>query len=614
MEKRKRPKEETSEDYCFVCKDGGRLLICEYGDCLKAYHPVCVGKNESFLEAGEHWTCSWHTCFICHKSSNFQCFCCPSSVCRECIRATDFVQLRKTKGFCSYCLKLLILAEENADVDSDGGKLNFRDTETGEFLFKDYWNIIREQEKLSLKDLCEAETLLKKGENYKSSYESGQNFEEEGEVTSDAEARDKSFNLNMPFPDVKLFKNRRTASVKGSRFKKRDFRGWGSVELIEFLTFLGKDTSKTLNQWDVCKIIEKYVHENNLLHPNRKKKTVLCDQKLQSLFRKKTVRLIQIYNLLEGHFADNVDSDGSAFESEEDSDQVAEKKLRTNSDFHRKNKKENVHEPPKSCYASMIDKNIKLVYLRKSLLKEFLKNPETLEGKVVGCFVRVKSDPKDFDFSPNKLYMLRQVSGIKNTPEVYMVGETSTNIVLRVSNIWKDIRISMLSDDDFEEEECEDLRQLVKKDLFRRPTVVELEDKVRSIHEDIMSHWIKREISLLQRQIDRANEKGWNREKCEYIERRALLQKDSEQARLLKEIPKVIPDIQDLKDVPVLQLNLQRENKGKQSGPLERSVGTKAEGNGAALHEKSIKYEGSFSFCFTYRVPVFSLALWTSLF
>ncbi|MQL83389.1 hypothetical protein Taro_015911, partial [Colocasia esculenta] len=560
----KRPKEEIAEDYCFVCKDGGKLLICEHGDCLKACHPQCVGKDESFFETGHRWTCGWHTCFICHKSSEYQCFCCPTSVCGACIIATDFVQLRKTKGFCSNCLKLLILAEENAEVDSDGCKLDFGNTETSEFLFKDYWHIIKEQEKLNIEDLREAESLLKKGENYKDIYISGQILEDEGELTSDTEYVNKSYNNEMTFPGDKVLRKRRKRSVKRFRFTKGNCTSWGSVELIEFLTSLGKDIAEPLKQWDVAHIIENYVNEKNLLHPNRKKKTVLCDDKLRSLFRKKTVRLVKIYKLLEGHFAENLDSDDSEFGSEDDAEPEIEKKLNKNSQAMRRNKTEKVHDPHKIYYASMIDKNIKLVYLRRSLVKELLENPdlETFEKKVVGCFVRVKNDPRDFEFPPDKRYLLRQVSGIKSTTDVYTVGEISTGIVLRVSNIWKDVRISMLSEDDFEEEEFEDLHQLVKKGLFKQPTVEELEEKVRSVHEDIMKHWIKRELFMLQKRIDRANEKGWFREYP-----LSLKVGKREQVRLLTEIPEVIPDIQGLEDMSNPQTDSQKESKGLKEIP-----------------------------------------------
>ncbi|GMP39522.1 hypothetical protein CsSME_00010321 [Camellia sinensis var. sinensis] len=119
-EKRIQNKEEIAEDWCFVCKDGGLLLVCDYKECLKAYHAECVGKDESFVESGNSWTCKWHSCFICHKSSKFHCFCCPKAVCQCCIAAAEFARVRRNKGFCSHCLKLALLREENMDVDSDG--------------------------------------------------------------------------------------------------------------------------------------------------------------------------------------------------------------------------------------------------------------------------------------------------------------------------------------------------------------------------------------------------------------------------------------------------------------------------------------------------------------
>uniref|UniRef100_A0A1D1XWT8 Uncharacterized protein At5g08430 n=1 Tax=Anthurium amnicola TaxID=1678845 RepID=A0A1D1XWT8_9ARAE len=575
-------KEEVAEDFCFICKDGGTLLICEYRDCLKAYHPQCVGKDESFLGTGEHWNCSWHSCFICRKRSNLQCFCCPSSVCRQCVRHAEFVQLRRKKGFCTNCLRLVLLIEENADVDSDGCQVDFKDTETYEFLFKDYWEIVKEQEKLGLKDLHEADIRLKKGENYISGSESDQSFEEEGQLTFDSDATNINFSGNTPFLGAKGLKHTKKGSLKGCRSKKRHFRGWGSIELIEFLISLGEDTKEPLKQWDINKIIENYIQENNLLQPNKKKKTVLCDERLRSLFRKRTVKFNKIYNLLEDHFASNEDSDDeSLFGSEEDFDLVVGKRFQqTNSGTVQRKKTKNDSVPLKGYNASMIDQNIKLVYLRRSLIKEFLGTPETFKKKVMGCFVRVKRDPKDFDYSSNKAYQLGLVSDVKKVQNVYMVGEVSTDIVLSVSNSWKDVYIFMLSDDDFEEEECEDLRQSVKRGLFKRPTVEELDEKVRSIHEDIMSHWIKREIAILQRQIDRANEKGWKREKCEYIERRAILQTDAEQTRLLKQIPEVIPDVEEVADMPKSQLNFREES--KKSASCEEAVETNAEGKKAA--------------------------------
>ncbi|XP_021901264.1 uncharacterized protein At5g08430-like isoform X1 [Carica papaya] len=105
-----------------------------------------------------------------------------------------------------------------------------------------------------------------------------------------------------------------------------------------------------------------------------------------------------------------------------------------------------------------------------------------------------------------------------------------------------DVGLSLLSDDDISEEECEGLRQQVKNGLLEKPTVVEFEQKARSLHEDIMKHWIEMELVRLQKLVDFANIKGWRREVDEYLEQRELLKKPEEQERLLKKLPTIISE------------------------------------------------------------------------
>jgi hypothetical protein len=114
------------------------------------------------------------------------------------------------------------------------------------------------------------------------------------------------------------------------------------------------------------------------------------------------------------------------------------------------------------------------------------------------------------------------------------------DFLLQVTNYVKDVSISVLSDDNFSQEECEDLHQRIKNGLLKKPTIVEMEEKAKKLHKDQTKHWLGREIELLKRLIDRANEKGWRRELSEYLDKRELLQNPDEQARLLREVPEVI--------------------------------------------------------------------------
>ncbi|XP_058219263.1 uncharacterized protein At5g08430-like isoform X2 [Rhododendron vialii] len=536
-------KEEICEDWCFVCKDGGLLFTCDYKQCLKAYHARCVGKDEPFFNSGNRWSCKWHSCLICHNSSKYHCFCCPNAVCKRCMIDTEFACVRGEKGFCNHCLKLALLSEENVHVDSDGEQVDFKDRDTYEGLFWEYWEIIKKQECLTLEDLRFADAQLKKGENFKSdSYVVESEEDEDSQLRSDYEDED---DVEEPKPMKRKNKSKGQQLVIERKVvsNKREFIGWGSKSLIHFLASIGKDTSKEISQAQVSNIITVYINENRLFDSEKKRK-ILCDERLKSVLGRKTVNRNKIYDLLEPHFVDNLqpseDEVGYCSEEKDENVLVACKKQKKLSTCRKIQEKEEVFNASQSCFASITSENIKLVYLRRSLVQELLKQPGNFEGKLLGSFVKVKSE--FIDFTQRSSYQLLQVTGMRKVT----VGETKTEILLQVSNMSINIGVDMLSDDDFSEEECEDLRQKVKDGLLRKLTIVELEHKAKSLHEDITNHWINRELAVLQNLIDRANEKGWRRELFEYMERRKLLQTPEEKLQLLETVPRVIADVAEV--------------------------------------------------------------------
>ncbi|KAI9127473.1 hypothetical protein K1719_002032 [Acacia pycnantha] len=214
-----------------------------------------------------------------------------------------------------------------------------------------------------------------------------------------------------------------------------------------------------------------------------------------------------------------------------------------------------------SCFASINAENIKLIYLKQSLVIELSKQPESFEDKVIGTFVKIRTDPTDHR-QGNHCHLVR-VIGVNKEP------------LLQVSFMPKAIAISELSDYDFTEQECETLQQRVKEKLLPKITVKELQAKAICLHEDITKHvWIldsmlvkilvntsliclstclkisKLRLNLIQcvhlflleKRIEYAHDKGRLREKDVLLDQKLELEQPGKMDELLRELPAVFPE------------------------------------------------------------------------
>ncbi|XP_025817128.1 uncharacterized protein At5g08430-like isoform X2 [Panicum hallii] len=563
---RKRQDNETAEECCFTCKDGGDdLHVCAFKNCLKVYHPRCVGKEDGFLTSGEQFICGSHICVDCRRSSDYQCLCCPLySVCHACLGKVEFVQLRKqNKGFCSICLNRVILIEKNAVADPDVVETDHIDAEISEILFKDYWEVIKDREHLTLVDLEEVSVYLNRRLNCKEGVNS-EKIPDDGHKSDENILADNDTNdQTIPF-DSKCKQNKVNTSQK-NKSNKKTYVGWGSAQLIEFLSSFGKDTAKPLDELEIVGVVKGYIKQKNL-YKDDKKLCFLCDDKLQPLFTRRKVKCKNIPRFLAVHLASNAVSEHEISYGSEDDDTPVMKKKPRNSLQPKIAKR--VPEQSKKCFASLVQNNINLIYLRRTLVVSLLSHLDTFERKVVGCFVRVKIAYKVQCYkNSTKAFMLGRVTGIKKCSEVYKINDTQTNILLCVAGLWNDVNISSLSDEDFEEDECSDLISLVKEGLLERATIAEFEEKVAAVHTDIVNHWIERELVRLERNIDRAHMKGLRVELEELMHQKELLSTPAERQRRLEEVPEIIPDTEyeeKENELGVAASNSSRENRAQQ--------------------------------------------------
>ncbi|XP_073292663.1 zinc finger CCCH domain-containing protein 19-like [Primulina huaijiensis] len=551
----------TEEDVCFICFDGGELVLCDRRGCPKAYHPTCVNRDEAFFRAKGRWNCGWHMCSICEKNALFMCYTCTFSLCKKCSKDAVILCVRGNKGFCETCMKTVMLIENNEQGSNDA-LTSFDDKGSWEYLFKDYYTELKSKLSLSSVEVAEAKNPWKGKDTF-----SGPSKQES--LDTQADDIDEGSGSEESVETLKTINSKRKKKGKKSKSlaKEKDLvsagvatggKGlassanseWASKELLELVSHMKNGDTSVLSQFDVQGLLHEYIKRNKLRDPRRKSQ-IVCDARLEVLFGKPRVGHFEMLKLLESHFLirdeQNDDVEGSIVDTENNQLDMA-----GNTDHltkgvkdrkHKTRKKGGLREPQSNLddYAAIDMHNISLIYLRRKLMEDLLEDVEKFHDKVIGMFVRIRISGSS---QKQDLYRLVQVVGTSKAAEPYKIGKKSTNIVLEILNLDKTevTSIDTISNQDFTEEECKRLRQSIKCGLISRLTVGEILDKTMEIQEARVNDWLESETLRLSHLRDRASDLGRRKELRECVEKLQVLKTPEERRRKLKEIPEIHAD------------------------------------------------------------------------
>ncbi|OAY57489.1 zinc finger CCCH domain-containing protein 44 isoform X2 [Manihot esculenta] len=558
-------KNEDEEDVCFICFDGGSLVLCDRRGCPKAYHPACIKRDEAFFRSKAKWNCGWHICSSCQKASHYMCYTCTYSLCKGCTKDADYVCVRGNKGLCGTCMRIIMLIENISPANTEMVQVDFDDKTSWEYLFKVYWVYLKAKLSLTIDELTKAKNPWKGDElpKTRNSWKGAcTGFSKEASSVEIYHGNnDKGSCLDSCYENVEAnhSKRRKTKDenkvlneINSPLMEKSDVgkiatlpegTTWATKELLEFVAHMKNGDTSILSQFDVQGLLLEYVKRNNLRDPHQKSQ-IVCDSRLITLFGKPLVGHFEMLKLLEYHFLIKEkspvdDADGGQLEAagSNDSQPIVSndrrRKIRKKMD-----ERGPLINPNPDEYAAIDVHNINLLYLKRNLVENLMDDFEKFHEKVVGSFVRIRISGGD---QKQDMYRLVQVVGTSKAAESYEVGTRTTNIMLEILNLEKKevISIDGISSQEFSEDECRRLRQCVKCGLIKRLKVGEIQEKTMALQHVKVSDWLEAEISRLNHLRDRASEKGLRKELRECVEKLELLKSPKERERRLHEIPNI---------------------------------------------------------------------------
>ncbi|KAL2928191.1 Zinc finger CCCH domain-containing protein 19 [Bienertia sinuspersici] len=512
----------VGEDVCFICLDGGNLVLCDRRGCPKAYHPSC--GHAAFDDKS-----SWEYLFKDYWIEQKEKLCITSEELAQAKnpwRNSNVSDRRQTQDG-------LHEGDIDAGTDSDNSHANLEVTESKRKRAKKKPKPVDSGTDSSLDK--EAGTANRKSKRRLKS-QAKETYSDSGHSSDNQDTSNKKGKRVR-----RLSKSRSKGGNSGAAAGAISAEGnieWASQELLEFVMHMKSGDRSVLTQFDVQRLLLEYIKINKLRDPRRQSQ-IICDSMLQKLFGKARVGHFEMLKLLESHFllkedphAD--DNQGSVVDTDISPDDHTDSFLDSGKSRGRKSRKraEDREQSNLGDYAAIDRHNINLIYLRRGLIESLMDDPEMFHDKVVGSFVRIRISASS---QKQDIYRLVQIIGTRKAPEAYKVGKRTTEVMLEILNLDKTeiVSIDTISNQEFTEDECKRLRQSIKCGLISRMTVGDVLEKAKELQE---VRWLEAEIVRLSHLRDRASDLG----QC--VEKLQLLKTPEERQRRLNETPDVHAD------------------------------------------------------------------------
>lgn len=312
--------------------------------------------------------------------------------------------------------------------------MDFDDKSSWEYLFKVYWTYLKEKLSLTLDELTRAKnpwkeptTPVVKRNSVDELYDGNYNRASLSQnVCLALEANNAKRRKNKKQPE--FFNHVASPSMKISGFDKGQSipagANWATKELLEFVARMKNGDTSVLSPFDIQSLLLEYIKRNNLRDP-RQKSRIICDSMLVSLFGKARVGHFEMLKLLESHILIQENSapahavmggliDAVSVQTESDANngsQHNDKRRRTCKKDYNGGAKISPHN-----YAAIDVHNIKLIYLKRTLMEDLIGEDDKFHEKVVGSIVRIRIPGSD---EKKDIYRLVQVIGISLYTSVF---------------------------------------------------------------------------------------------------------------------------------------------------------------------------------------------------